>query len=215
VINWGDGTFESATLSRAGTDILASGTHIYKRPGFLHAIVKLIPYALTPDPVSLIPATTDISNTLFTVTLNSSEGRTVRGGQVGQPLTAVIGSIPNFGGFAPATSPKVTLSRQASGNNPQAAIKATVLWGDGTTSAALFQSNASGGFDVLGSHTYVAEGTYRVWIFFNVSYNGGVFANLGRVIDSLVLVGQVPGNTPSMPQITFPLAKFKAMIPID
>ena len=109
----------------------------------------------------------------------------------------------------------MTLTRAGSGNVPQATIRATILWGDGTLSSALFRSNSVGGFDVIGSHRYVSEGTYRVRIIFDVSYNGGVFANQGRVIDSLALVGKVPGNTPSMPQITFPLTKFKAMVPID
>jgi PKD repeat protein len=39
---------------------------------------------------------------------------------------------------------------------------ATIQWGDGTISAGTIQADPAGGFDVLGSHTYKEEGTYKV-----------------------------------------------------
>lgn len=40
-------------------------------------------------------------------------------------------------------------------------VTATINWGDGTpTTAGTIQSNGSGGFDVAGTHTYVAFGSY-------------------------------------------------------
>src|SRR5260221_14631462 len=45
---------------------------------------------------------------------------------------------------------------------------ATITWGDGTTSAGTIVTNAGGGFDVQGSHTYAEEGTFNAM---NVTVN--------------------------------------------
>jgi hypothetical protein len=41
---------------------------------------------------------------------------------------------------------------------------ATISWGDGQSSAGMIQSNASGGFDVVGSNTYAADGSFTITV---------------------------------------------------
>jgi hypothetical protein len=207
VINWGDGTYEEATLSRALNDILVSGFHAYGKPGQYHAIVTLIPFS--NDPLALVPPPTDISNTLFTVTLNSANGQILKT-RTGQSFNGTIATIPNFGAFPKSANKAgdLTLARPASGSNPQAAIKATIAWGDGTVSSGYFKSNKSGGYDIVGTHRYAAEGTYRTQVFIDVAYNGGPFVGTIQQIDGLALVGSVPGNLPYLPNLTFPLTNF-------
>ena len=38
----------------------------------------------------------------------------------------------------------------------------TIDWGDGTTTSGQIIANGSGGFDVVGSHTYAEESTYTL-----------------------------------------------------
>jgi hypothetical protein len=77
--------------------------------------------------------------------------------------------------------------------NPAATVgelTATIKWGDGTSSQGTIQANGQGGFDVLGSHTYLAAGTYTVQVLVTdaggctaSSSNQAVAANLGLRIE--------------------------------
>lgn len=214
VINWGDGTYEAATLTRAGADILVTGHHAYTRPGDFHAIVTLVPYSPNNDPLALVAPPTDISNTRFNVSLNSVTGQTLKV-RSGNAFSGTVARIDNFGAFPDTDqSGAWVLSRNASGAHPAATIKATVVWGDGSVSPALLRSNRSGGFDVIASHTYPGAGTYRTQVLIDVAYSTGPFAQRLRTINGLALVGDVPGNVPFLPQLTFPLANFAQQIGI-
>jgi hypothetical protein len=50
------------------------------------------------------------------------------------------------------------------GNPDQTDLSATINWGDGTVAPGTLQPNATGGFDVWGSHTYAEEGDYLIGV---------------------------------------------------
>jgi hypothetical protein len=76
----------------------------------------------------------------------------------------------------------------------------TITWGDGQSSAASFQPNNSGGFDVIGAHTYVNEGNYEVTV--SLKDAGGAAAtttSLAKVSYSGVLAtGEGTGGLPQV-----------------
>jgi hypothetical protein len=51
-----------------------------------------------------------------------------------------------------------------SDSNGTSEFQAVIAWGDGTASAGTVSANGSGGFTVSGTHTYAAEGNYRILV---------------------------------------------------
>ncbi len=69
----------------------------------------------------------------------------------GNSLTAVANQ---------ALSATVATFTSTDANAPASSFTATILWGDGKSSTGAVTANATGGFNVAGSHTYTTAGTF-------------------------------------------------------
>ena len=69
---------------------------------------------------------------------------------------------PVSGTEGTAFSGAVATIRDTYAGDTASSITATIDWGDGTTSAGTVKGNGRGGFDVVGTHTYVRSGTYTL-----------------------------------------------------
>jgi hypothetical protein len=140
-IGWGDGSTSSGTITAASPGTFnVSGTHTYSAAGTYTFGVQVT------DPVG--------SKATATGTATVSAPNT--GGPqnlVAQPVAAVAGQA-----FTNVTLATFTDSNtNASPNDFTAAID----WGDGiTTPSTTVTAAGPGTFDVLGTHTYLAAGTY-------------------------------------------------------
>jgi len=156
-ISWGDGSVSAGTL-QYGQNGLASGyniagSHTYAKVG-IYKIVTTV--AQTPNNGSTGPVTgltkliATINSTAIVTPLppNSPGGVTIDE-VAGQSFTAAIGT---FTTLAPGTT-----------------LKATINWGDGSTSAGALQADGVSGLDLVkmqvdGTHTYAEAGTYPIHI---------------------------------------------------
>ncbi|WP_406701299.1 choice-of-anchor D domain-containing protein [Singulisphaera sp. Ch08] len=147
MIDWGDGCVTAGTIS--STDVLGfysvNGTHAY----------------LTSNPTAIL------------VTISDSQGHSVEaesriqftssgGTRTGTGTGGVTYSMVNI-----ASSAGLAFhGRVASFTDPNPAhaaesFSSTIDWGDGTTSVGTVVDNDSGGFDVIGSHTYSSANPRR------------------------------------------------------
>lgn len=143
-IDWGDGSPSSNVPVPAGA---VAGTHTYAEEGS---------YALT-------------------VVVHDLDGSVTIGG------TATVADAPLSAQAASFSVAKKTAFRRtvasftdADPNGAAFDFTATIVWGDGSTSAGVV-SAASGGFVVLGSHTYAAKGSYAMSV--HVADAGGSSAD--------------------------------------
>lgn len=152
-IDWGDGKRSDARLVRnaqGGIDIF--GTHTYSKPRTftVGAVGRLVGGSGASAPVGLfqVPAT---------VTANSPTALAIRG-TAGVPAGGVLATIPRPEGYklAPAAAGVVVHATTSQ------ALHATVHWGDGTHSPALFRSQGQSAYQLLASHTYLRPGTFRL-----------------------------------------------------
>jgi hypothetical protein len=167
-INWGDGTTSDGTIvadPKGGFDV--TGTHTYTDtdgsgtgsdwPHWPHisatngrslgngkeAFIVTTTIqdksdnstALAVSLASVTPTPPNIVTTNQTLSLNA-----------GQQFSGTVASFTDADG------------------NGAASFKATIEWGDGTTSDGTITAGAKGGFDVGGTHTYAAGGTYSVLV---------------------------------------------------
>ena len=176
-INWGDGTevTRGSFSVDAGGNLHISGGHVYSTDGTFKITVRLRRGGKRGPIVGQFTAAADVVG--GTVTLQPAAG---------QPFTATIGSFfPRAGGL----------------DMPNALIR----WGDGEFSQGTLTSNAQGGLDVVGTHTYARPGIYRVTGFvtqgneFNVSNVATLssFADVGEITPAI-------GNHPSAFQSLLP-----------
>jgi hypothetical protein len=134
-INWGDGTPTSAGTSDGSTGV--NGTHTYAEEGTFNGTVSYRCTQLQTDHQKPFQATV-VDAPL------SSTGRDISG-NAGQTLTAVVAHF-----------------NDASPSGKVSDFTAQIAWGDGSTSGGSVTSAAGGGFDVTGTHTYGAAGTFTV-----------------------------------------------------
>ncbi len=155
-INWGDGTVSTGTVQYgtqgtiAGYEIL--GTHTYKKTGTFRIRTTLStgPIVTPGQPAAKFP--THLLGTIVSkaiVAAPVSSGGVTINEIAGHAFTANIGS---FTTIAPGTG-----------------LKATITWGDGTSSAGVLKSAGVIGIDVLkfdmeGPHTYATAGTYSIHV---------------------------------------------------
>jgi ELWxxDGT repeat protein len=136
-INWGDGSSSAGVVTpHAGGGFDVSGTHLYAEAGSYALAVTVTDFLGSSANAASTASVADAALTLTGTPLASTEGALFSG---------AVGSFTDA--------------------NPSAAAKdftATIAWGDGQTSSGTVQANASGGFQVRGSHTYAEEGTYSV-----------------------------------------------------
>jgi hypothetical protein len=136
-IDWGDGTTSAGTVSGSGGSFTVSGTHTYADEGTFTAAVTL----------------TDASPGTATVTVSRNivvaEGDTLSA--TATPVFATEGTALTGAVVATFTD---TYTGSVAGD-----FTATILWGDGTTSAGTV-TGAGGSFTVAGNHTYFDEGVF-------------------------------------------------------
>jgi hypothetical protein len=141
-IEWADGTAPSSGKLEADTGQL-TGTHTYVNEGIYHA-------SFTYTNSDGYPETRP-----FDVKVQDA------------PLTAVTG-VPVSATAGVAVKAKVATFTHASPAGGASDYTATIAWGDGTASTAgTVSAAAGGGFEVKGSHTYAAPGTYTTTVTIN------------------------------------------------
>ncbi len=134
-INWGDGTAPSSGKVAPNTGQL-TGTHTYINEGIYHA-------SFTYTNSDGYPETRP-----FDVKVQDA------------PLTAVTG-VPVSATTGVAVKAKVATFTHTNPAGAASDYTATIAWGDGTASTTgTVSAAAGGGFEVKGSHTYAAPGTY-------------------------------------------------------
>lgn len=135
-IDWGDGTTSPGTRTADGMGV--QGTHTYTEEGSFNGTVTYDCPQQSDFPVKAAFQATVQDASL----MGAGQGIS---GTAGQSLTAV--------------SAHVTDVNPSAGAND---ISAMIGWGDGTSSAGTVSPAAGGGFDVTGTHTYSAAGSYPV-----------------------------------------------------
>jgi hypothetical protein len=134
-IDWGDGS-TSAGVSDGGTGV--DGTHTYAAAGIYNASVSY-----TCPQFGASSHTASFQATVQDAPLTGS-GIAITG-TAGQGLSAVVAHFGDANPFASAGD-----------------FSGQINWGDGSTTAGSVTSAAGGGFDVTGTHTYSATGSYPV-----------------------------------------------------
>jgi len=138
-INWGDGTLSAAVVSTNGTGgFNVSGNHVYADEGTYNAQITV-----TDDGGSSVTANTTVS--VADASLSAS-GTTVAAPH-GASFTALMATFTD-----------------ADPNGVVTDYTATIAWGDTTNSPGTITANASGGFNVTGTHTYAGAGSHAAVI---------------------------------------------------
>ncbi|HWH11691.1 MAG TPA: hypothetical protein VG165_11235 [Solirubrobacteraceae bacterium] len=134
-VDWGDGSTSTPTIvadPAGGFDVVAG--HTYADPGSYTTTVTIADPdgAQTTAAAHLTVADAPLSSTGIPITAGA-----------GTPVTAALASFTDA-------------------NTGRAAgyYSATVDWGDGSTSAAAIVADPAGGFEVIGTHTYVTGGSF-------------------------------------------------------
>jgi hypothetical protein len=167
-IAWGDGQTSPGTVTAdAGGGFIVAGTHTYALPGPYPVTVTVRDTAgasATADSQAVVNANTDAPLTAQAATAHATAAA---------PFTAVVATFTD-------AAPPGDLSDYA----------ATIAWGDGQTSPGTVTADPQGAarFDVIGTHTYVREGTFAVPVF--IRSRGGATVTA----DSSAVVADAPLN---------------------
>jgi hypothetical protein len=156
-IDWGDGSAPtSASITLHGQVYTISGTHTYADET-----------SGTLSPSATITDSSDQTTSLAVGTATVADAR----------LTILDKA---FNGVEGATLNKAVASfTDANASAAASDFTASIVWGDLTTTAGTATANASGGFDVSGTHSYADEGTYTFTV--NVTDVGGSAASATAV----------------------------------
>jgi PKD repeat protein len=138
-IDWGDGHTSAGTVAaHAGGGFDVSGSHTYGAVGSYAVTVPVT--KVNGRSASSAPTTDTVFATALTVT--------------GANFTAVAGS------------PTSTVVAHIADGDPTTVASdytsVSIDWGDGHTAAGSVAAHTGGGFDVSGTHTYAAAGSYSV-----------------------------------------------------
>jgi hypothetical protein len=138
-IDWGDGSPVTAgTIAQSDTVFLVLGQHTYSDDGIFTVTVT----------ISDVAPGTGTASTTSTATVTEADGLSG---------TPTMFSAPTGVSF---TTTVATFTDTFTSNVPGDFV-ATINWGDATTSAGTVTGGA-GAFQVSGTHTYAASGTYSV-----------------------------------------------------
>ncbi|HEX5446523.1 MAG TPA: DUF4214 domain-containing protein, partial [Pirellulales bacterium] len=138
VIDWGDGTTTSGTVSGTPGSFTVSGSHLYTEEGVKTAAIVLAddaPGTATGTATAIVNIT-DAPLSATGVTVTATEGASFSG---------VVASFTD-----------------ADPNQISTDYTADIEWGDGSTTTGTVMANGNGGFNVTGSHTYAEEGTQAI-----------------------------------------------------
>jgi hypothetical protein len=173
-INWGDGT-TSAGTSDGSTGI--QGTHTYAEEGTFSGSVS---FTYTRGGVFSCP--TGAQTATFQATVQDAALTWLGRNLTGTAGQSVSGMVAHFSDANPAAG---------AGD-----FSAQITWGDGTSSSGSVSAAAGGGFDVSGTHTYNAAGSYMVSV--AVTDAGGSTATTS----STAQIAAAPPPPPPPPNIT-------------
>ena len=134
-ITWGDGTTSAGTVTGGNGSFSVAGSHAYAATGSDAVSVVLSDVHGTATATATTTATVASPYAGSGATLSAAEGSAV---------TAAIASFTD-----------------ANLGDTAAAFSASILWGDGTTTAGTV-TGANGSFSVAGSHAYADEGSFAV-----------------------------------------------------
>ncbi|HJT34020.1 MAG TPA: DUF4214 domain-containing protein [Pirellulales bacterium] len=181
-IDWGDGTSVTGSIA-AGTSggFDVSGTHAYAEDGTYTVSVKI-----TDAGGATATATSS-------VTVTEPELTGASASITGQERVA-LGTVP---GSANSAAPQAVLATFTHGPNLEAAtdFTTTINWGDGTTSVGtvVVASPAGTGYQVLGAHTYLDEGTFAVTVTINDEASSTVVHSTAKIAEE-PLPGGIQGT---------------------
>jgi hypothetical protein len=195
-INWGDGTTSTGTITadpNGGFDV--TGTHTYTNtgdgdvgsdwPGASHDSLIHIPGLGSGAEAFVV--TTTIQDTATSSTAKAVSLATV---------TPTTPNITTSSDTIHATAGQQFSGAVASFTDSDGAgashFTATIDWGDGHRSTGTLTANASGGFDVSGTHTYKHGGTFHVLVRIRDT-DGDSAVNLSTAI---VADGTLPSTLP-------------------
>ncbi len=139
-IDWGDGTTVTGTVTGDTGNYAVTGSHTYADEGTFNPVITV---SETGVPNSAVNATSRAT---------VAEGDSLSGtGLTFGPTegTAFNGAVATFA--------------DTNANNVATDFRATIDWGDGTTTAGTV-SGSAGAFTVSGSHTYADEGSFTTHI---------------------------------------------------
>src|SRR4029077_12997526 len=97
--------------------------------------------------------TVDVNNVLDLPLVNTA---TVVAVQEGQAFSGVVGSF--------SVSNPAPVANQVNPTPVASDFAASINWGDGTANAGTIVADGTGGFNVLGSHTYAATSTPSITV---------------------------------------------------
>jgi hypothetical protein len=151
LINWGDGTASTGgtILANGNGGFNVAGTYTYAKEGTYDVIVRIID---SNNNIASNISTATVADAPLTAT-----GKTI-GATYGVPFS---GSVAGF------------TDADTTGNAGE--FSATINWGDGTISAGLVSANSTGGFDVIGTHTYNSVEAFSTTI--NITAQAGSTAS--------------------------------------
>ncbi len=173
-IDWGDGMTTPGTVSGSGQSFTVTGSHTYadEEGNEVDGTSPLMKVSITrTGGPTITPQGTVVVADADLLTMTS---KTI-GSSVNQPLTNV--TVATF------TDPYL--------GNIAGDFKATIDWGDGSTTDIGTVSGSNGAFTVTGSHTYTDNGQNNI----NVSILDDV-PNEGQIgaVTSKAIVGLAPGD---------------------
>jgi hypothetical protein len=163
-ITWGDGQTSAGTITaNPAGGFVVSGTNTYAEEGSYPVTVSILDQGGATAAASTTAAVVDAPLNATGLTLSATES------------AAFHGAVATF--------------TDANPNATAGEFSATILWGDGATSAGTVTANADGSFAVSGDHVYAEEGCYPVTV--TVLDQGGSAATaygVAQVTDSIPVV---------------------------
>jgi hypothetical protein len=139
-INWGDGSSDNGTVTNSKGTYTVTGTHTYTDDGAFSATVTL-----TDDGTGTAAGTAN-----STAAVADGDGSAQGTAITATEGTAFTGTVATFS--------------DADSLDAASDLTATIIWGDGNTSAGSVSGSASSGFTVTGSNTYADDGSFTATV---------------------------------------------------
>jgi PKD repeat protein len=140
-INWGDGLTSTGTVTGSAGSYTVAGTHAYAEEGSFNISVALTETTAVPQATATASGKANVADAALTAhgtTITPTEG------------LAFSGVVATF--------------TDADPNGVTSDYTDTIDWGDGTTTSGTIVANGSGGFNVVGTHTYAEEGASTIHV---------------------------------------------------